>query len=65
MRSLVEVIDKIVEAKPELRDKLQATRDSATFAAPECMAQLWTDAAELLTSVAPNDEQIRAIFCGA
>jgi len=64
MRNLVDVIDRIVALKPELQSSLSAIRDSAAFAAPECMSQLWADTADVLNSIAPNDEQIRVIFCG-
>lgn len=67
MRSLVNVINALVEVAPDLKDVLASTQASASFAAPEMQSHWWNQCAVLLNQHAANHEkatELMAIFGG-
>jgi hypothetical protein len=62
MRSLVEVIDRIGEIEPLAIPQLKAVRDSSLYGAPECQANYWREAAEILQDNFPSRSDIANIF---
>lgn len=67
MRQLHEVLDKIMEVAPDLKEALAGTRQSCVYQPPECQGELWNRAALVLNINAadhPKKDEIRAIFSG-
>jgi hypothetical protein len=68
MRQLHEVLDKILEVAPDLKDRLASTRQSCVYQPPEAQPELWSRAALILNQCAvehPKAEEIKAIFNGS
>jgi hypothetical protein len=67
MRQLHEVLDRIIEVAPDLKDRLASTRQSCVYQPPEGQPELWNRAAYILNSCAadhPKAEELKAIFSG-
>lgn len=68
MRKLIDIIDQITEAAPDLRGEFSSLRSSILHSAPEPMSERWRMAALILSENAsghPKKDEIAKIFSGA
>ncbi|MFA5314197.1 MAG: hypothetical protein WC375_12925 [Methanomassiliicoccales archaeon] len=52
-RNILEVMDKLEELEPELKDPFKSIRESVPYTAPEVMPTRWTQIANVLTIIIP------------